>query len=358
MSIFENKFVKYLVILLLVLLNLVLLSKFDFLFSMISKILSQLFIPVLVSTVLFFILKPLARWFEGKKVPRTLSVILSIVIALIVIAALVFYGGNFFVAQITEFVKALPEYSQVWTEKITELLENEFIAEHVSIASIKQRLSENIGTLVNSVSSGVFTLISSTVDIGTKIVIIPFILFYMLKDSNKLVGGIIKMVPQKKEQDVRKMLRDLNNVMSAYIVGQCIVALCIGILMTIGYLIIGMPNALVLGMFAMITTIIPFIGPFLGIVPALFIGFGISWFMILKILIVFVVAQQLEGNFISPVVMGNKLSIHPLMIILLVILAVRLYGVLGAFIVVPAYAMIKVIFGYALSWTKEAKAAG
>lgn len=118
-------------------------------------------------------------------------------------------------------------------------------------------------------------------------------------------------------------------------------------MMYIGYLIIGLDYSLVLASVAMLTNVIPFIGPFIAIIPALIIAFLTSPFMALKVLIVAVIVQQIDGNITSPYIMGRNLDIHPLTIILLLLVAGSLGGLLGMIIAVPVYAVLKVILSHA-----------
>jgi predicted PurR-regulated permease PerM len=115
------------------------------------------------------------------------------------------------------------------------------------------------------------------------------------------------------------------------------------VLTYIGYLIIGLPNALFLSIFSMIFSIIPFLGPLVGILPAIFIGWTVDLFMIAKVIIVLAITQQLEGNVVRPKIMGTRLEIHPLAIIFLVIIAVTQFGFMGAFFVIPLYAVARIV---------------
>lgn len=122
-----------------------------------------------------------------------------------------------------------------------------------------------------------------------------------------------------------------------------LVSFCIGVMLFIGYLIIDLDYSMLLAIFSMLTNVIPFIGPILAITPALIIACIDSPMMVVKVLIVMMIVQQIEGHIISPQVMGKKLEIHPLTIISLLLAAGRIGGVLGLIIAVPVYAVIKVI---------------
>src|SRR5690606_37285667 len=128
--------------------------------------------------------------------------------------------------------------------------------------------------------------------------------------------------------------------------GKALDSLCVGCLTYIGFLIIKLDYSLILALFTMFTNVLPSIGPQFGAIPALILGIIDFPLMALKVLIVIVVAQQLEGNLISPQVMGRTLNIHPLTIILLLLVAGSLGGFLGLLLAVPTYAVLKVIVSH------------
>src|SRR5690606_24418637 len=121
---------------------------------------------------------------------------------------------------------------------------------------------------------------------------------------------------------------------------------CIGILLYIGYLIIGLDYAIILALIAAVTSVVPYLGPTIAISPAIIIAIVHSPFMLLKLAIVWVSVQFLEGNFISPNVMGKTMKIHPLTIIIVLLVAGNLFGLVGVILGIPGYAILKVIVQY------------
>ncbi|MFW6310732.1 MAG: AI-2E family transporter, partial [Nanoarchaeota archaeon] len=142
-------------------------------------------------------------------------------------------------------------------------------------------------------------------------------------------------------QLINKVAQNIDDTLSRYIGGQIIVALILGILTLIGYLIIGLPNVFILSLFATILSFIPFIGPILGVIPAILIALTTSLIMVLKVLIVMVIVQQLEGNVIQPMIQGKRLNIHNLIIIFMVTIFIIVFGFLGSLFAVPFYASMR-----------------
>jgi predicted PurR-regulated permease PerM len=175
---------------------------------------------------------------------------------------------------------------------------------------------------------------------------VPFILYYLLKDGAKIREFIINLVPDQHDNQALQIMEEMDGALSAYIQGKILVSLCLGMLIFIGYQIIGVQYALLLALAATLMNVIPFVGLFIGIIPSVVVAFIDSPSMLIKVIIVVLVAQQIEANFLSPQIMGKKLDMHPLTIILLLIGVGSLSGLLGMFIAIPTYAVLKVIVSH------------
>lgn len=130
-------------------------------------------------------------------------------------------------------------------------------------------------------------------------------------------------------------------------------ASCIGILLFIGYLIIGLDYAITLAIIAAITSVVPYLGPIIARLPAIIIAVVSSPFMLVKLAIVWAAVQFLEGQFISPNIMGRTMKIHPLTIIIVLLSAGNLFGIIGVILGIPGYAILKVIVVYLFSKFKS-----
>ena len=122
-----------------------------------------------------------------------------------------------------------------------------------------------------------------------------------------------------------------------------LVSLCVGILLFIGYQIIGLKYAVSLATLAALLSIVPYLGPMIAILPAMLVAIGTDWIMVVKMLVVWGVVQFLEANVISPNIMGRKMEIHPLTVIFVIIIFTNMMGVVGAIIGIPLYGILKVI---------------
>ena len=132
----------------------------------------------------------------------------------------------------------------------------------------------------------------------------------------------------------------------SYIQGQIIVSFCIGVLLFIGYSIIGLKYSLILACIAAVTSVVPYLGPTIAISPAIIIAIITSPLMVLKLAIVWTLVQFFEGHFISPNIMGKTLKIHPLTIIFILLCAGNLLGIVGVILGIPGYAVLKVLVSH------------
>ncbi|MGM0836384.1 MAG: AI-2E family transporter [Bacillota bacterium] len=339
----RHPFFKYLTGIVLVLLVIFLLSEVQFLVNPILSLIATLFFPLIFAGFLFYILKPVVEFLSRSKyIPRTLAIF---IVFFVIIGGVVLGGftvGDKIEEQVMQFAKDVPSILEKNEEQTKQVInENNFGL--MSYEEAKQKLLTFMKDQGERIGKNVAVIISSITSFVTVLVIVPFIVFYFLKDGHKLLPFILKYLPQKHRIEGRRILTDIDKALSTYIGGQMIVALVNGFLMYIGYLIIGVEYALVLALFIVITAVVPIIGPALGVLPALIIGLMTDPFMAVKILILLTIVQQIEGNLVSPLIIGNKLSIHPLTVILLLLVAGKLYGFIGILLAVPVYSVLKVL---------------
>src|SRR5699024_1391890 len=203
--------------------------------------------------------------------------------------------------------------------------------------------TNNLQSHLENVMSYLFGFISQLISFIAAIVLVPFFLFFMLKDGEKLVPHITQIFEKKKAENIRNLLHKIDVTLTAFIQGQLIVSFCVGVLLFIGYIRIGLNYSFTLALFAMLMNVIPFLGPFIAVVPALIVGAFQDPMMIVWVSIITLIAQQIESNFISPNVMGRVLDLHPLTVITVILAAGSIAGFLGILFAVPFYAIIKTI---------------
>lgn len=333
-----SKYTIILVNIVLVLLIIMLLGRVDYVLAPLKTISDVLLVPIIISIFLYYALRPVIRWFDKRKINKSIAIILTMLVFISALVTFIAFGGvavkDQFTGSFTYDMDAVKKYINTVDTQLGGVL-TEF--------QFTQSLLETMRKAVVAIGGSIIGIFSEIGNISTQALLVFFIVFYMLKEDKKFGEWAIKITPFKYRDIARDTFIKIDNALSTYISGQLLVALVIGILMYIGYIIIGMPNALLMAFFSMITSIIPFIGSFLGIIPALLIGLTIGYKMIILIVVVAVVVQQVEGNLITPNIMGNKLKVHPLAVIIIIILSVNLFGILGAFVGIPLFVVLSIV---------------
>ncbi|RFB18883.1 AI-2E family transporter [Bacillus sp. HNG] len=337
-------------------------TKITFLFEPIGVFFSTIFFPILITGFLYFLLNPVVKFLHRHKVPKSLG-ILIIYIAFFGLVGLAV--GNLvpiISKQFTALGNALPGYAnQVmdFFEDFTNSSEFKWIQDEQQqlINTIEEKVIAFANTLPNRITGGISQIIGFVTNIAIILVTVPFLLFYMFKDGDRFPHAIARFFPTVYRDEALTILKETGETLSAYIQGQVTVALAVGTLSFIGYLIIDLPFALVMALIVAVTNIIPYVGPFLGGAPAVIVALFDSPTKALLVVLVIVIAQQIEGNVLSPLILGKTLDTHPATIIILLLAAGNLAGVLGMILAIPTYAVIKTIVINIVKFLKAKKKA-
>lgn len=308
-------------------------------FLFLKTVLGPFFIAVIIS----YILHPIVKLLHERGVPRSLAVLL---IYSLFITSLVILFVNLiplFETQLNELIKHIPE----WNAKLQGMIReyNDHGKELLPL-SVQNGVQQSLNKLETSLGQAVGNVVASlgnTISHLFTAFLIPFVAFYMLKDIDDLEKEVRKWLPRNKRSSILRMIRNIDQALGNYIRGQFLVCLVIGILAYIGYLIIGLPYALLFASIVAITNVIPYVGPFLGAIPALLVAAVISQKMVIGVIITNLVCQVLESNIISPQIVGRSLHLHPLTIIFALLVGEELAGIFGLILAVPVLAVGKVV---------------
>lgn len=350
-----NRFVIFLLVLLLIGLNIFVLGKISFVFKPITVLLKTVLLPILLTGAIYYLLNPLVDWLERKGIPRVYTIVALYLLIVGIISIVVISVVPIVKEQITDLIDNFPKYSYEVQLQFESIIGSNFFHQiqestGYNLTKLGETISAQASSIFNNAWSGIGGFLGAIKDIVLAIITVPFILFYLLKDGKKLPKFILRFVPVRFRSQTDRVMSEMNGQISSYIRGQIIVSFCIGILLYIGFLIIGMDYALVLAIIASFTSIVPYLGPTIAITPALIIAIVTSPLMLVKLIIVWTVVQLIEGKFISPQIMGKTLRVHPITIIFVILTAGNLFGVLGIILAVPGYAVLKVIATHLFKW--------
>lgn len=329
-------------------------TKINFLFSPIGTFISTIFMPLIVATFLYYMLNPLVKLltkihYKKFKISRTWAVVIVFVLFL----SLIIWGISSFlpslIEQVSQMIGNLPEIAQRLQSAIPKLFDHSWLKK-IDFDPYVKNINSQIGRYAEQFLAGmtisIGNVIAAVTNITVMVITVPIILFYMLKDGYKLIPTVSKIVPKRNRQNVVGLFDSMSETLSSYISGQVIECLFVGTFTVIGYVIIGQPYGLLLGVIAGICNIIPYVGPYFGIFPSLLVAIAQSPTQVISVIIVVLIVQQVDGNFIYPNVIGKSLQIHPLTIIILLLVAGKIAGILGMILAVPTYAIVKVLVNF------------
>ncbi|MFS1248872.1 AI-2E family transporter [Enterococcus lactis] len=315
-------------------------------FSPILKMLSAIFLPLLVAGFIYYMFDPIVFFLEKHRIPRVFGFLLTFLVVIILVVLTVMNVGPQLVEQTIQLTQSLPIYADETSKWLNELAQREefknFNLEE-QLASANLSLSNLFNIILVSLSASVTKIISFMMQFFILLFTVPFILLFMFKDGHKFIDALSHFFPKAIRKELRQTVKELNETLSAYISSTILDALIIGVMSFLAMRIFNQPYSLLLAVICGITNIIPYVGPFIGAVPAIIVGLFISPFQALYMALSILVIQQLDGNLIKPLLFGKSMNIHPLTIILVLIGAGSVAGILGMLICIPVYAVIKTI---------------
>lgn len=351
----NNQAVTSLLVVLLVLLILFMFTKVSYLFEPIWQFLAIVGLPIILAGILYYLMNPAVDYLERKGIKR----IYSIFGLFILVIGLIVWGVVVIVPKIQEqsmsFVENLPGYLDIIENKVNEILSDPIFSQvqdqlEASNEKLIASMTDIIQNLSRSTIQNIGSFFGAVATVVLAVITMPFILYYLLKDGRQLAPYFVKFLPTKMRKPSLTVLKEMNDQVSSYIRGQLTVAFAVAIMFMVGFSLIGLDYAITLGIAAGFLNLIPYLGSFLAMVPAVFLGIVGGPVLLVKVLVVFVIEQTIEGRLISPLVLGNELSIHPVTILLVLLTSGKLFGLVGVILGIPVYAAAKVIITHIFEW--------
>ncbi|MDQ0221675.1 AI-2E family transporter [Streptococcus moroccensis] len=296
--------------------------------------------PLLIGLYAFYMFRPIKIFLEQKTNNSTFAFIVTFLSLIVLIGVLGWVITDIVVVQLASLANSMdPETLKIPFE--------EELSAFVDIQGILDNIKTEIPQSLSSISSSLNSLLKSGATFLTQILLFLLTVFYLLRDEALLKKFFYQMTQGKNEVIYRKMVRDMHQTLKDYISGRMVTSIILGALMLLFYVVFKVPNPFLLAVISLVTNLILYIGPFLGAIPALFIGATVSSKMVIQIAIATIVIQQIESSIISPKIMGDKLDIHPFVVMLTVLIGLNLFGIVGALFATPIFLMIKIVFnGY------------
>ena len=287
-------------------------------------------------------------------VPRGFAILLSflLVIGLFLLAALYIVpivGGQ--LASLIAAVPAIAASAETYLSDALSFFQNRGLLptepEQVA-ARVRDTLTNYAQTAARYLLGGTLSVVTSTLNFAVALVGVIFVGAYMIADTRRFKAAYLRATPHGYRHDARTLWDAFGYTLSRYLAGLALILLIQGAVSAIGLFFIGVPYALALGAFVSVTAIIPYLGAFLGAIPALLVALTTPnpLTSVVLVALLFLAVQQLEGNFLTPKIQGDTLHVHPILVFLGVILGGGLFGLLGVIVAVPALAVLRVLFDF------------
>ncbi|MBY0321915.1 MAG: AI-2E family transporter [Reyranella sp.] len=321
-------------------------------FLLLLWLLNDILLPFVVGMVVAYFLDPVVMRLQRLGMSRTwattsvtiLAVLITVGVAMAVLPPLF--------SQLQSLILSFPDYTVKLAARITPLIDP--IRERLNLpplslhelqAELTQRAGQVLavaGTVAGKLAQGGLAFFN----LMALLFLTPVVTFYLLRDWERLVSAIDGALPRDHADTIRKLAHESNAAIAGYVRGQALVCISLGSIYAIGLSLVGLKFGLVIGLIAGAISFIPFVGTFVGAVMALgmaLVQFPPDWIGVAKVAVVFLIGQMLEGNVLSPKLVGDRVGLHPVWIMFALLAGGALFGFVGVLIAVPVAAVVGVV---------------
>lgn len=323
------------------------------LIGLVLYLLGPVLTPFAAAALLGYLGDPLCDQLERRGFSRTTGVVLVFLAMSLTMVAVVLVLVPLLERQISLLIETLPSIIN-WAEtralpwvSLTFGIEPELLKIEFLVQQAKQHWQQ-AGGLAKTVLGGITASGFAILGWVANVLLLPVLLFYFLRDWDTLVERIHSLLPRSVEPVISRLARDSDQVLGAFLRGQVMVMITLGVVYSIGLSIVGLKLAPLIGMTAGMISFVPYLGGILGVTAALItalVQFG-EWQYLLGVLAVFAVGQTLEGFVLTPLLVGDKIGLHPVAVIFAIMAGGQLFGFLGVLLALPVAAIVMVVLRY------------
>jgi predicted PurR-regulated permease PerM len=313
--------------------------------------------PFFISILIAYIVNPLVGWLEGLKMRRDLAVAVVFGLALVLIVIVLLIVIPVLIREVADFMGRLPGYIDTLRQKVLPWIEAQ-LGVQIDLASFDvERARRLIQEYFSNIAGAAGNILSVVTQSGgrflvwiSSMILVPLVTFYMLRDWRLLMDTLRDLLPRNIEPTVVQLTEDCDEALGGFLRGQVMVMISLGLVYAIGLWIVGLNNAIAIGMIAGLVSFVPYLGAIIGIllagVTAVIQDFSIGF--LLSVAVVFVVGQLIESFVLTPKLVGDRIGLHPVLVIFAVMAGGQLFGFAGVLLALPAAAAgtVLVLFAY------------
>ena len=316
--------------------------------------------PFFIAFALAYLLDPVTDRLESLKISRTFAVLVLMAGVFSLVTGIGLLIFPLLKLQAEHLVSNLPNYIAIMQEWMYPLLG--VVGEPEKIQGILNRELLKVGELPLKVISSITSILWGSVAglfsfilLLANLVIIPVVMFYLLRDYDLINKKMLSFVPARSREQVLSLIKEIDGILAGFVRGQLMVGLIMTGLYSIGLFLCGTPMSLFIGLLAGLASLVPYLGLVFGFVPAAILTFMQTqdWVLVFGVAGVFAVVQGLEGMIITPRIVGEKIGLHPVAIILAVLLGAEFFGLVGVIVSVPVAAALNVLVTHGLNEYKS-----
>ncbi len=313
-------------------------------------ILLKVMAPLFIGFIIAWLFDPLVKWLQKKGIRRSIGTAITYVI---LIGAITLVMGGLIPLlseQINEFIKVIPNIIDKAQLVLDETLGRLSIIEGLDIEAVKKDVLDKIieiGTNITSDIPSMLVVFVKNIFSGMGSIIVGLVIgFYLLMSFDNVNETIITLLPKKIQRNTNEIIYEVNGSLRRFVLGAALDSLLIFIVSSIGFALVGLKAPFLFALFCALTNIIPYAGPYIGGIPAVIVGFSQGGAVGILTLLIIVIVQFLEGNFIQPLVMSKTTKLHPVTIMIGLLVFGHFWGIIGMFVSTPIIASLKAIFTY------------
>jgi predicted PurR-regulated permease PerM len=321
-------------------------------FVLLLWLLNDILLPFVVGAVVAYFFDPLVGRLEKAKLSRAWATTIVTAIAVLLAIGIVLAIVPPLLGQAEKLLARAPQYAARVMARVQPLIEplrEQFGLPGLSLQELQADATKWAGQMLAMLGALAGSLLRQGVAIVNLLgllFITPVVTFYLLRDWPKVLATIDGCLPRDHADTIRKLVRESNGAIAGYVRGQALVCVCLGAFYAIGLTLVGLEFGFVIGLFAGLISFIPFVGTFAGgaVATAVAIGqFAPDWIGVGKVLAVFIAGQIIEGNFLSPKLVGDRVGLHAVWIMFALLAGGALFGFVGVLVAVPVAAIIGVL---------------
>ena len=318
-------------------------------------VLQEILLPFIAGFVLAYFLDPVADWLERRGLPRLIATLLILVVAVMAVVVAVLVVAPILSNQVLKLAQDLPgllkaliaQLDAVAPQALKDMIAKSGADIQGSVGDIAGRATGWLATLLSSILTGGMAL----VNILSLLVVTPIVAFYLLADWDRIVARIDGWLPRDHAEEIRAIARDIDKALAGFIRGQGTVCLLLGLFYAVGLSLAGLKFGLAIGFGAGLLSFIPYVGALVGGLLAIGVGlvqFWPDWTTVMVIIGVFAAGQFIEGNILSPKLVGSSIGLHPVWLMFALFAFGYVFGFVGLILAVPLAAAVGVLVRYGI----------